>query len=116
MEAVRTRGGVFYGWIDNDGLFNRAGQHVGQIYRGIVYDESGLYLGEFRDGRLVTDILRKDTHRWYGFFPNSERLVGDDESDGEPLPMPEGYEDFPDLPRATSAPPPFSTVPQGAVR
>lgn len=89
------------GWIDDDGLFSRDGRHVGQIYRGIVYAENGHYLGELRAGRLITHILRKDTHRWYGFFANPEPTRGLDEQimDGTALPMPEGYEDFPVLAR-----------------
>jgi 4-fold beta flower protein len=97
MDTIRTWSGKFFGWIDDDGLFARDGRHVGQIYRGIVYAENGHYLGELREGRLITHVLRKDTHRWYGFFANPERTTGDRVSDGEPLTMPEGYEDFPDL-------------------
>lgn len=100
METIRTQGGKFYGWTTQDGLFNREGQHVGQIYRGIVYDEAGLYLGELREGRLITDILRKDTHRWYGYFANNELTIGNIEADGQSRPMPNGYEEFPSLPRA----------------
>ena len=97
MDAIRTWGGKFFGWTDMDGLFARDGRHVGQIYRGIVYAENGQYLGELRENRLITNILRKDTHRWYGFFANPERATGELTSDGEPLAFPEGYEDFPDL-------------------
>jgi len=97
MEAIRTWSGKFFGWIDDDGLFARDGRHVGQIYRGIVYAESGHYLGELREGRLITDVLRKDTHRWYGFFANPERITGEPSSDEEPLAIPDGYEDFPEL-------------------
>jgi hypothetical protein len=44
-------------------------------------------------------MLRKDTHRWYGFFANPELTKGAEEQvkDGSPLPLPDGYEDFPDL-------------------
>ena len=97
MEAIRTWNGRFFGWIDNDGLFDSAGRHVGQIYRGIVYAENGHYLGEVREGRLITDILRKETHRWYGFFANPERILGDVAADIEPMVMPAGYEEFRDL-------------------
>lgn len=103
MNPVNTWSGRFGGWIDFDGLFNREGRHVGQIYRGIVYAENGNYLGELLDGRLITNILRKDTHRWYGFFANPELSKGSDDEivEAPALPMPEGYEDFPDLPQAT---------------
>jgi hypothetical protein len=96
MQPVQTWGGRFYGWIDEDGLFARDGRHVGQIYRGIVYAENGHYLGELREGRLITDVLRKDTHRWYGFFANPELMRGpeDDMKGGPALPIPNGYEDF----------------------
>jgi hypothetical protein len=97
MQAIRTWSGKFFGWIDDDGLFSRDGRHVGQLYRGIVYAESGHYLGELREDRLITDVLRKDTHRWYGFFANPERITGHAVADGEPLAMPDGYEDFPQL-------------------
>jgi hypothetical protein len=97
MDAIRTWGGRFFGWVDDDGLFARDGRHVGQIYRGIVYAENGHYLGELRDGRLISDVLRKDTHRWYGFFANPELIKADPAADAEPLPMPDGFEDFPDL-------------------
>lgn len=99
MQAVQTWGGRFFGWIDEDGLFTRDGRHVGQIYRGIVYAENGHYVGELRDGRLITDVLRKDTHRWYGFFANPELTTGPDDQiiDVAGLPLPEGFEDFPDL-------------------
>lgn len=97
MEAIRTWNGKFFGWIDDDGLFARDGRHVGQIYRGIVYAENGHYLGELREGRLITNVLRKDTHRWYGFFANPEPVHGDSACDKQPLAMPAGYEDFPDL-------------------
>ena len=97
MEPVRTWSGKFFGWIDDDGLFARDGRHVGQIYRGIVYAENGHYLGELRDGRLITNVMRKDTHRWYGFFANPERVTGPDNGlEGiAALPFPDGYEDFP---------------------
>lgn len=97
MQAIRTWGGKFFGWTDDDGLFTRSGRHVGQVYRGVVYAENGNYMGELRDGRLITDVLRKDTHRWYGFFANPEPLKGPetDISDASALPLPEGYEDFP---------------------
>lgn len=97
MRPIQTWGGRFFGWIDDDGLFARDGRHVGQIYRGIVYAENGHYVGELRDDRLITDVLRKDTHRWYGFFANPELTKGsEDEMVGAPaLPMPQGYEDFP---------------------
>src|SRR5688500_7367982 len=99
MEPVQTWSGRFFGWIDNDGLFTRDGRHIGQIYRGIVYAENGHYLGELREGRLITDVLRKDTHRWYGFFANPElcKGAGDQSKDSPALPFPDGYEDFPDL-------------------
>jgi hypothetical protein len=99
MEPVRTWSGKFFGWIYDDGLFARDGRHVGQIYRGIVYAENGHYLGELRDGRLIANVLRKDTHRWYGFFANPERATGSDGGveDVAALPFPDGYEDFPDL-------------------
>jgi len=97
MDAIRTWDGRFFGWIDEDGLFARDGRHVGQIYRGIIYAENGHYVGELREGRLITHVLRKDTHRWYGFFANPTLTRGELEGDEEPLMMPEGYEDFPDL-------------------
>jgi hypothetical protein len=55
-----------------------------------------------RDGRLITDILRKETHRWYGFFANPQLTKGpDDDMRGAPaLQMPKGYEDFPGMPLA----------------
>jgi hypothetical protein len=97
MEPVHAWSSKFLGWIDNDGLFTRDGRHVGQIYRGIVYAENGHYLGELRDGRLITNVLRKDTHRWYGFFANPERVAGPTPNNVAPLPFPDGCEDFPDL-------------------
>jgi hypothetical protein len=105
MQPVQTWGGRFFGWINEDGLFARDGKHVGQIYRGIVYAENGHYLGELRDGRLITDVLRKDTHRWYGFFANPELTKGleDDMRGASALPMPQGYEDFPGVPFTSQA-------------
>lgn len=99
MNSIQTWGGKFAGWIDEDGLFSRDGRHVGQIYRGVVYAENGHYIGELREGRLITDVLRKDTHRWYGFFANPELNRGPEDQikDSAALPLPEGYEDFPDL-------------------
>jgi hypothetical protein len=97
MNSVKAWSGKFVGWIDDDGLFARDGRHMGQIYRGIVYAESGHYLGEMREGRLITNVLRKDTHRWYGFFANPTLTKGDMVGDDQPLAMPDGYEDFPDL-------------------
>jgi hypothetical protein len=97
MEPVQAWSGRFFGWIDNDGLFTRDGRHVGQIYRGVVYAENGHYLGELRDGRLITNVLRKDTHRWYGFFANPERVTSSVSQDVAALPFPDGFEDFPDL-------------------
>jgi hypothetical protein len=97
MEAIRTWTGRFFGWIDDDGLFSHDGRHVGQVYRGIVYAENGHYLGELRESRLITNIMRKDTHRWYGFFANPEIMHGELACDSQPLPMPTGYEDFPEV-------------------
>lgn len=100
MQPIWTWTGRFFGWIDNGGLFARDGRHVGQIYRGVVYAESGHYLGELHEGRLITNVLRKDTHRWYGFFANPVPTKGSETGimDDTALPMPDGYEDFPDLP------------------
>jgi hypothetical protein len=97
MQPAQNWSGKFLGWINDDGLFARDGRHVGQIYRGLVYAENGHYLGELRDGRLITDVLRKDTHRWYGFFANPELTKGSEARDGAPRSLPDGYEDFPDL-------------------
>lgn len=97
MQGITTQSGKFYGWTSEDGLFNRDGEHVGQIYRGIIYNEDGIYVGEIRDGRLVTDVLRRETHRWYGYLKNSLTVKGDMEADLPPLPMPAGYEEFPTL-------------------
>jgi hypothetical protein len=97
MRAIRSWKGNFVGWIDNDGLFARDGRHVGQIYRGVVYAENGHYLGELRENRLITNVQRKDTHRWYGFFANPELVHGEPVADEKSLVMPQGYEDFPDL-------------------
>ena len=98
MQGITTQGGKFYGWTNEDGLFNSEGMHVGQIYRGIIYNEAGIYLGEIRGGRLITDVFRKDTHRWYGYFPYVKRVTGEFGSDEPALPMPAGYEAFPSLP------------------
>lgn len=97
MQAISTWGGKFFGWTDDDGLFTRNGRHVGQVYRGVVYAENGNYMGELREGRLITDVLRKDTHRWYGFFANPDLLQGPeaDIADIPALPLPDGHEDFP---------------------
>lgn len=97
MKTIRTWRGKVFGWTDDDGLFAKNGRHVGQLYRGIVYAENGNYIGELRDGRLITDVLRKETHRWYGFFANPNIIKGpdDDTADEAALPMPDGYEEFP---------------------
>ena len=97
MLPVQRWSGQFFGWIHEDGLFTHEGKHVGQVYRGIIYSESGYYLGELREGRLITMTARKDTHRWYGFFPNPALMKDADEavSDSAVLPLPEGFEDFP---------------------
>lgn len=102
MRPVWTWSGRFFGWIDDDGLFARDGRHVGQIYRDTVYAENGHYLGELPDGRLITHLLRKETHRWYGFFANPELKKGVEEgiAEGAALPMLDGYEDFPNLTRS----------------
>jgi hypothetical protein len=97
MKTIMTWGGKFFGWTAEDGLYARNGRHVGQLYRGIVYAENGNYIGELRDDRLITDVLRKETHRWYGFFANPEALTGpnDNLTDEAARPFPDGYEEFP---------------------
>lgn len=99
MQPVQKWSGRFFGWIDDDGLFTQEGRHVGQLYRGIIYSENGYYLGELREGRLITLTARKDTHRWYGFFPNPALVRSADNvaSDAAALPLPDGFEDFPDF-------------------
>ena len=97
MDVVTNWGGQCFGWVGDDGLFDTNGRHVGQFYRGIIYAEAGHYLGELRDGRLITDSNKKDTHSWYGFVPNPEPTLGpkDGLKDQPPREMPEGFEDFP---------------------
>jgi len=99
MDVVRTWGGKYFGWIDGGGLFARDGRHVGEFRKENVFGENGNYLGELRDGRLITTAIKKETHSSVGFWPNHNAGAGPaavpaDEPGRE---VPDGCEEFPEL-------------------
>jgi hypothetical protein len=99
MDVVRTWGGKYFGWIEDGGLFARDGRHVGEFRKEIIFGENGNYLGELRDGRLITSEIRKETHSSPGFWPNHNAGGGPAvvPADEAPIDLPDGYEDFPAL-------------------
>jgi hypothetical protein len=78
-------------------LFARDGRHVGEFRKENVFDENGHYLGELREGRLITSEIKKDTHSSVGFWPNHNATGGPTAvpADEPPRDLPSGYEDFP---------------------
>lgn len=96
MDIVRTWSGKYFGWIDETGLFDRDGRHVGEFRKENIFSENGNYIGEVQDGRLLADEMKKLTHSSPGFWPNHHTSQGPATvpADEDPRPLPSGFVDF----------------------
>ena len=88
-------GGKCLGYRSRNSLFTFHGLHVGSFRGNIIFAADGTYLGEvFHEKRLITKVSNKCLQH-DGFSPSLGK--GRDSRKNAPsLPIPRGYEDFPD--------------------
>jgi hypothetical protein len=68
MDWLWTWGGECFGYRRDDSLFAHHGTDVGRFHGDEIYGADGLYLGELRSGKLITDT-RKENRRKTPFSP-----------------------------------------------
>ena len=96
METVFTWSGTCFGHKDGDRLWNHRGRHVGTFIGSEIYGTDGRYLGELRNGKLITKKSKKSKRR-SGFTPRMNRSPRVKSVDRVGSVMLAGYEDFPAL-------------------
>ena len=96
MEWLWTWSGKCFGYRDKDNLWTHDGRHVGRFYGEEIYGSNGVYLGEVRSKRLITN-KSKISHRRGSFTPYASRTGYTKYTDYTGYTMYSGYEDFPDL-------------------
>jgi hypothetical protein len=93
MSGLYTWGGTYFGQRQGDSLITLHGVEAGQFHGDEIYGSNGQYLGELKDGRLITRTEKGSLSRG-GFMPSSHgREAGYTGYGG--WAMLNGYEDFP---------------------
>lgn len=89
-----TWSGTYFGFREDDSLFTYSGIEAGHFRDEEIYGADGTYLGELKNGKLITRLSNK-LKRKGGFIPRRRaghvRYVSHVGSV-----MYAGYEDFPD--------------------
>jgi hypothetical protein len=93
-RALYTWSGAYFGLRVKDGLFTSDGTEVGRFQGDEIYDHDGRYLGELKEGRLVTHQAKK-SKCWVPFTP-SRRRPHTPQVDLRPKVLYTGFEHFPD--------------------
>ena len=96
MPTLWTWGGKHVGSRDGREFWTPDGRHAGRFVGDELYAPDGYYMGEILDGRLIYD-RGKEHKRAVGFAAEPLRTAPGQQPDQEPLPVPEGYKDFPRL-------------------
>jgi hypothetical protein len=91
-----TWGGKHVGHRDGREFWSPDGRHAGRFVEDELYAPDGYYLGEVLEGRLIYD-RSKESKRAVGFAAEPLRHATGQQPDEAPLPVPEGYKDFPRL-------------------
>jgi hypothetical protein len=94
MEWLWTRVGMIFGYRDGGNLWTHDGKHVGKFYEDEVCGEDGAYLGEIRNGRLITRTMKRSRHK-SPFTPRGDRVGYVNRVDYVGYVMLAGFEDFP---------------------
>lgn len=64
MKWLWTWGGKCYGYQDSDRLFRADGENVGYFVGNEIYScNSGRYIGELKNSRLITNKSKKSKRR-----------------------------------------------------
>lgn len=64
MKWLWTWGGKCYGYQDGNRLFRADGENVGYFVGNEIYScNSGRYIGELKNSRLITNKSKKSKHR-----------------------------------------------------
>jgi hypothetical protein len=92
-KSVYTWSGVHFGHRVKNVLLSFEGIEAGQFFGNEIYSASGGYLGELKDGRLVTHQAKR-SKQWATFRPQRRKARPAQES-VEAKPLYAGYEDFP---------------------
>jgi hypothetical protein len=92
-KSLYTWGGVHFGRRVKSRLVTRDGVEIGQFYGDEVFGASGVYLGELKDGRLITHSA-KTSKRWAGFKPRLHKSCAEQEAQMACATY-AGYEEFP---------------------
>jgi hypothetical protein len=92
-KSLYTWSGVHFGYRMKDSLFTHHGAQVGNFVGEEVYGPDGVYLGEIKNGRLVTHQAKK-SKRWNTFIPQHGKGQREQNRQSEE-PMYMGYEEFP---------------------
>ena len=96
MPDLWTWGGKHVGNRDGREFWSPDGRHAGRFVGDELYAPDGYYMGEILDGRLIYD-RSKEAKRAVGFSAEPLRHGTGEQADQPPLPIPEGYKDFPRL-------------------
>ena len=92
-NSLWTWSGTYFGVHEGNSLFTRYGIEAGRFYNEDIYGANGAYLGELKDGKLITNQSKK-SWRKSSFIPR--RRVGHVGYVGHVgTVMIAGYEDFP---------------------
>jgi hypothetical protein len=92
-RAIYTWSGRYFGQRVKDWLLTLDGVQAGYFYGDEIFGADGFYLGEVREGRLVTHQGKK-SKRWLTFSPQRGKGFEDRRQKRE-RPMSTGFEDFP---------------------
>jgi hypothetical protein len=93
-DSLWTWGGTYFGKRDGDSLFTLNGVEAGRFHGDEIYGASGTYLGELKNGKLITNLSKRSKQR----SPFSPRYRGGHVAyvGHVGTVMYVGYEDFPD--------------------
>jgi hypothetical protein len=89
-----TWGGTYFGTRDGDDLRTHDGRNVGRFRGDEVFDSSGRYLGELKNGKLITNTSKKSLSG-PSFSPYAGRVAHVPSVGHVGSVMIAGYEDFP---------------------
>lgn len=93
MEHLWTWSGTYFGYRQGDALFSKTGRQAGRFQDADIYGRDGRYLGELRQGRLVTSRTRSIMRG--GSFGPLAGSGGFSYANVVGYVMLAGYEDFP---------------------
>jgi hypothetical protein len=90
-----TWGGTYFGERDRDDLWTYDGRHVGRFWGHEVFDKRGRYIGELKNGKLITNTSKRSSRSGPSFSPYPSRVGHDPYADQVGSVMLDGHEDFP---------------------